>query len=253
MIILAGTSHKLSLVTSSSADIEVHESHVDLDGSTATPGADNVQIATSPGPTDIVAAPAGTAKRGVHSLILRNKHAATSNDVTVKHTDGTQNVELIKATLLAGETLSYEKGSGWQHFDSAGKPYAQAAVAATQAEMEAVTSNTATVTPSNFKWHPGACKAWVLAGTTGNISSSLNVSSVGDTAVGAATINLTTAFTGSAAYCCVACIELSSTLVAQSCTYDSRAAGSVILRSVVEAGSNTDPATWSAAFFGDFV
>lgn len=66
--------------------------------------------------------------------------------------------------------------------------------AATQAQMEAATSNTVGVTPLSANWHPGACKAWCKADTAGNMSASWNMTSVTDVGAGQITFNIATDF-----------------------------------------------------------
>lgn len=118
LILLADTGDKLQVVTSSTANVDVHASWLDLSGTTVTPGLTNSAITTAT-TTDVVAAPGASTQRGIQSVFIRNKHASTSNDVTVKHTDGTTIVEIVKVTLAAGETLSYAD-EGWQHRTSLG-------------------------------------------------------------------------------------------------------------------------------------
>lgn len=120
MILLASTSDKIQVQTSSTADIDVHASYVDLSGSTITPSRDNSQI-TSIATTDVVAPPGASTQRTVKSLFIRNKHATTANNVTVIHTDGTTAVELIKVTLNAGYTLRYDEGNGFEILDAFGR------------------------------------------------------------------------------------------------------------------------------------
>jgi len=120
MILLASTSDKIQVQTSSTADIDVHASYVDLSGSTITPSRDNTQI-TSIATTDVVAPPGASTQRTVKSLFIRNKHATTANNVTVIHTDGTTAVELIKVTLNAGYTLRYDEGNGFEILDAFGR------------------------------------------------------------------------------------------------------------------------------------
>lgn len=69
---------------------------------------------------------------------------------------------------------------------------------ATQAEMEAVSSTTAAVTPGTMKYHPGVAKVWVNFNGTGTIAiaGSYNVTSLTDNGTGDWTINYTTAFSG---------------------------------------------------------
>lgn len=113
MINLASTSDLLRVVTSGTADIDVHVSWVDLNGTTVTPGRTNTAI-TSATTTTIVASPASSTIRNCKSVFIRNDHASTANTVTVLHTDGTTSVNLISRTLAAGEALVYdEDGGGW--------------------------------------------------------------------------------------------------------------------------------------------
>lgn len=249
MLLLTSTADLVRVITGAAADIEVHASWMDNAAGTITPGRTNTASITTATTTTVVGSPAASTQRNLKHLNIRNNHASTSCNVDVDHTDGTTAEELIRATLLAGETLVLDQEGRWTHYDVNGAPYG-AIVAATQADMEAGTSLVTTVTPGRQHQHPSAGKFWVKAGLTGNILASYNVTSLTDTGVGALTITIATDFS-SADWCCVATIGLASTTVAQSCTYDSMAAGTVILRSVVEAGSAADPVTWSCAGFGD--
>lgn len=62
--------------------------------------------------------------------------------------------------------------------------------AATQAQMEAASSNTVAVTPLSAKWSPGACKLWIKCTPNGTISASYNVSSTSDFGTGAVRITI---------------------------------------------------------------
>jgi hypothetical protein len=66
--------------------------------------------------------------------------------------------------------------------------------AATQAEMEAATSNTVAATPANTKYHPGVAKVWLKANTSGGINGSYNVASITDGGTGKLDITYTTSF-----------------------------------------------------------
>lgn len=121
MIILASTSDKLRLTTSSTATTDVHASWVDRTSATVnTPGRTNTAISTAT-TTDIVGSPAASIYRLLRSLTVRNKHASSSQDVTVIHTDGTTAVELIKCTLAAGECLHYHQDAGFWSTDIYGR------------------------------------------------------------------------------------------------------------------------------------
>lgn len=110
MIILASTSAKIQVTTGTAKTIDVHASWVDW-STTALAGCTNTAITTAT-TTDVVAPPAASTQRNVKTLHIRNKDA-TSCDVTVKHTDGTTNVELLKLTLQAGDQLQYVDGLGF--------------------------------------------------------------------------------------------------------------------------------------------
>jgi len=126
-----------------------------------------------------------------------------------------------------------------------------------QPAMEAAGTGVAFSSPFFQHYHPGHPKAWgeFLANST-TIETDYNVDTVADTATGAMTVNLDTDMSGVDWACLVSRAEDDMTLV-YSATYDAKAAGSVILRSVVEAGSGADPssgsgnATWSFLGMGD--
>lgn len=119
MLLLASTSDLVRLTTSSTADIDVHASYVDgID--TITPGRKNTTISSAT-TTTVVASPGSGVFRTVKAMVIRNRHASTSNTVTVIHTDGTNAMELIKVTLAAGETLYYEEAAGFWTTDVGGR------------------------------------------------------------------------------------------------------------------------------------
>lgn len=68
---------------------------------------------------------------------------------------------------------------------------------ATQAELEAASSNSVTLTPLNANWHPGAAKAWLKCDATGIILASHNITSITDSGVGLVTVTLATDFSDS--------------------------------------------------------
>jgi len=112
MLNLAATTDKFQLTTSSAANIDVHASFVDLNGTTITPGKQNTAISSAT-TTDMVAAPASSTYRNVKTLTIRNKHASLSNTVTVIFDQNGTDYELHQATLRAGEMLSYTEGVGF--------------------------------------------------------------------------------------------------------------------------------------------
>ena len=119
MLLLASTSDKIRLTTSSTANIDAHASWVD--GLTAiTPGRTNTTISSAT-TSDLVASPAGSTYRTVKTITIRNRHASTANDVTLIHTDGTNAMELFNATLAAGWALYYVEGAGFWITDAGGR------------------------------------------------------------------------------------------------------------------------------------
>jgi hypothetical protein len=119
MLLLTSTSDAISVISSASVATDVQASWVDLASGAGTPGRINTAISTAT-TTTVVAAPASSTQRNVKHLSIRNKDATSSQTVTVRHTDGTTTVELFKCTLLAGETLLFNDGTGFTVYDSAG-------------------------------------------------------------------------------------------------------------------------------------
>lgn len=119
MLLLTSTSDKIQIVTTTTANIDVHASFVDLAAGVVTAGRLNSKISTAT-TTDVVASPAASTTRNVKTLQIANVHASASNVVTIQHTDGTNVVQLESVTLLAGERISYREGVGMRVIDAAG-------------------------------------------------------------------------------------------------------------------------------------
>jgi hypothetical protein len=112
VLLLTSTSDALSTVTSAAVAVDVHASWVDYASGTVTPGRTNTAISTAT-TTTIVGSPAASTQRNVKTAHWRNKDASLPVDITVRHTDGTTIVELIKITLAAGDSLEYVEGVGF--------------------------------------------------------------------------------------------------------------------------------------------
>ena len=123
MINLASTSDLIQVVTSHAAQIEVHASWVDLNGTTVTPGRTNTPHITTATTTTIVASPASSTVRNVKHLNITNDHASQSCIVTVEHTDGTTVVEMMSYVLLPGENMILNEEGTWRHRDAQGAEY----------------------------------------------------------------------------------------------------------------------------------
>jgi hypothetical protein len=126
MLLLASTADKLRVVTTTTAGLHVHASWVDNNAGTITPGRTNT-IISSATTTDVVASPAASTVRNIKTLDIRNDDASNANTVTVVHTDGTNALNIFKASLAAGEKLTYTEGFGWDIYASDGSHKAQSA------------------------------------------------------------------------------------------------------------------------------
>lgn len=263
MLIGSSTSHKLKVVTSAAADIEVAGSYITI--STATPpvvqGTSVLPVVlasiTAATTTDILAGAASSIER-LMECSLRNNHASTACDVTLQRTDGTNTNTVIKATLLAGESLIYN-GAAWFHYDTNGAIYPSVGNAATQAEMEAGTATNKYVTPQGVNWHPGACKFWVKCGVTANVLNSWNVTSLTDNGTGDVTVTIATDFS-SVDYAAFVTAEMTATTygVANAREAHVRSGGQAAGTLRCDCIDNTattnlikDPTAWSIGGFGD--
>lgn len=112
MLLLTGTTDLLRVTTSIAVALDVHASWVDYATGTVTPGSTNTLI-TGATTTTIVGSPASSTQRNVKTVIMRNTEASLSTDVTVLINVTPNDYELIKITLLAGDTLEYVEGVGW--------------------------------------------------------------------------------------------------------------------------------------------
>ena len=130
MLNLTSTSDIVRVVTSAAAQVEVHASFVDYDGSAVTPGRTNTPHITTATTTTVVASPGPSVQRNVRHLNITNDHASLSCDVTVEHYDGTTAIELIAFTLLPGENMVFGENGNWAHRDAQGAEYPPAGLGA---------------------------------------------------------------------------------------------------------------------------
>jgi hypothetical protein len=102
---------------------------------------------------------------------------------------GTGTAQAVTAAGTSGQVLQSNGASAptWT-------TVASGLSAATQAQMEAASSNTVAATPLNTNWHPGVAKAWINGTTTGAINSSWNIASISDNGVGECTVFIATDF-----------------------------------------------------------
>lgn len=116
MLILKASTHKVRLVTGQAVTTDVYASYVDYASGTTTPDAAYTLISTAT-TTDIVALPASSTQRNVKSILVRNRHATLSVDVTIQVDISGTACELAKTTLAAGQTLQWLDDVGWFVFE----------------------------------------------------------------------------------------------------------------------------------------
>lgn len=120
MLLLTSTSDKIQIITSAAGAIQCHATYVDNTSGTIGPKRTNTASITTIATTDIVASPAASTERNLQTLICRNSHASVSNDVTIRHTDGTTTVDMFKVTLGPSEVLQFIDGVGFSVYASTG-------------------------------------------------------------------------------------------------------------------------------------
>ena len=114
MIILASTSDNVVVALSVAVPVDVHATWVDTVTATGaiTPGRKNTAIVAA-GPSTAAPSPASGAQRNVKTLHIRNKHAATSTEVQVLHTDGVNQELLYDVVLAPGKALQMTDQGGF--------------------------------------------------------------------------------------------------------------------------------------------
>lgn len=119
ILLMGGTTDLVSVISSVAGSLSVMASYMDMTNADppvvkgSTSGSQITQITTAATVT-IVAAPAGSDRRNVEEISIRNNHATLSNDVTVQmnRSAGTL-TEIIKMTIPVGSTLQYTIATGW--------------------------------------------------------------------------------------------------------------------------------------------
>lgn len=265
MLVGSSTNDKIQVVVGTTgSDIEISGSLIAV--STATPPVVQgggvlpfIRASVTTNVTDdSVVGAASTIKR-VIEMTVRNNHGSVGTDITVQRTDGTNTTTVVKGTLLAGEALVYNGAGTWLHYDVNGGIYPSVGNAATQAEMEAGTATNKYVTPQGMNWHPGVAKAWLKAGTTGNLLNSWNITSLTDTGTGVLTITIATDFS-SVDYCAQVSVEATATTWAVANTREchvrsaTQAVGSIAVDCIDNTATTSlvkDPTAWHVTMFGD--
>ncbi len=120
MILLKATTETLELLTSSTADVDYSISYADITTTTFSPSTSEGKIVTAT-TTTVLSAPAASTQRQIKLITIANRHASTSNNVTIKKDiSGTEYYLTPTITLLAGESMQYMDGQGWIYYSVTG-------------------------------------------------------------------------------------------------------------------------------------
>jgi hypothetical protein len=119
--------------------------------------------------------------------------------------------------------------------------------AASQAQMEAASSNAVAATPGTMNWHPGVAKAFLKCDAAGTINASHGVTSITDAGVGLLRVTWSTAFS-SVNYSQVMSPESSGGLFLH---VENQLTTLTDSSSRDTAGTLTDPTKWFVCAFGD--
>lgn len=120
MILLDATTESLEITTTAAVSIDYHIAYADHTSTTFTPGSTEGNIASAT-TTAVLTAPAASTQRQVKLISVRNRHASSSQTVTViKDVSATEYHLTPAVTLLAGEHLLYVDGVGWTHYTADG-------------------------------------------------------------------------------------------------------------------------------------
>lgn len=190
-------------------------------------------------------------------VILHNigSFAITLEDQSASSTAANGFITLggVWTNILPGSSLVLQ----YDATSSRWRTVSPALLIANQSTMETATSASHVVGPANMHFHPATPKCWgEFTGNSTTILKSYNITSVADTATGVMTVTIANDFSDEN-WACFVCKASSNAGNAASALYDSKAAGSVVLRSIVEGGAGEDPsatsgnASWSFMGMGD--
>lgn len=117
-MILATTSSKVTLTTSTTADIGISASWADNTTTTLTGGNDNTATSSAT-TTDIVPVPSASTQRQIKNITIRNYDAVDSCVCQVSQTDGAVSVIVYSRNLAPSESAIYD-GSRWISYNADG-------------------------------------------------------------------------------------------------------------------------------------
>lgn len=121
-MLLANTTDKVQIVTTSVADIDIIVDYVDMDNTTkaVTPGRTLTKTNTA-ATTDILAAPASGVTRKVKYVSINNVHATTSNQVTVQYNANGTVYKTDTWPVAAAERIRFVEDQGFEVLDTVGR------------------------------------------------------------------------------------------------------------------------------------
>jgi hypothetical protein len=120
MLLLTATTQALKVITAAATALDVHAAWIDNASGTVTPASQNTAIASA-ATTTVVPAPGASTQRNVKLVSVRNRSLTDSQDATLALVDGATTYELFRATLAAGQVLSYVESQGWAVYDATGR------------------------------------------------------------------------------------------------------------------------------------
>jgi hypothetical protein len=162
--------------------------------------------------------------------------------------------ELADVALATGDQVVIADASDSNNPKTATASDFQSLFAAVQADQETGTSTTTNVTPGVQHFHPSAAKCWgYVTVTTGTptLVVSYNVTSIADNDVGEVTVNIGTDISSANYAALVNTAGAESTGINGGEEFASRAAGSFVAINTNEAGTFSDPESYSFAVYGD--
>jgi hypothetical protein len=121
MILLVSNQETLRLTTSSSSQLDVVISYIDHSSNGFHPASSQGAIVSAT-TTEILGSPSSSRHRQVKQMTIRNAGASANTIILLKRVNSTSYELFPDTTLLAGEALIYNDGSGFSRWSSTGYP-----------------------------------------------------------------------------------------------------------------------------------
>ena len=122
MILLQNTTDALRVVTSQAIPIDVSAFFAEITSSTnAVDDQRQLTAITTATTTVVLSSPSAGVRRILRALAVHNKHATTTQQITVQIFDGTTAFDLLDIALPPGSTLFYHGANEWSVKDDRGR------------------------------------------------------------------------------------------------------------------------------------